>query len=206
MKDTLRGTVAGGVGLIATLATYFPLQLTASVSAVAGAVVVLGTYLLIPRTQTAEENVIDEATGTTEANLSDVLEEIDTRRASILASKLAFERTGHPITTEKIGRVIGLIDAIVAHTKKKPTELHKVKSFAGYHLERATRIIAEYADIADGRQTDNIRAEIEKLKGILDIVLEAYEDFYEKLKLRRMSELSIDGEAYKAVLNFEKAQ
>jgi 5-bromo-4-chloroindolyl phosphate hydrolysis protein len=206
MKDTLRGTVAGGVGLIATLATYFPLQLTASVSAVAGAVVVLGTYLLIPRTQTAEERVIDETTGITEANLDDVLAKINTHRSSILASKLAFDRLGHPRTTEKVENIILMIDAITDHVKKKPAELHQVNSFAGYHLARAAKIIGEYVDIADGLQTDRIRAEIEKLKGILDVIQKAYEDFYEKLKLRRMNELSIDGEAYKAVLNFEKDQ
>lgn len=204
MKETLRGVVSGLTATVGCLGAYVPLHLSLGISLGVGAAVFVGTYLVIPRKKGADEVVIDTNAGLTEADREDVVAKIDAYRSEILASKLAFERLGHPKTAEKIDRVIKLVDAIADRTKRKPAEIPRVESFADYHLARVSKLVSEYADIADGLQTDRIRMEIEKLKGILDVVADGFEDFYEKLKLRRMDDLRIDGEAYMAVLNFEK--
>lgn len=204
MKETLRGIVSGLTATAGCLGAYVPLHLSLGISLGVGAAVFVGTYLVIPRKKGADEVVIDTNAGLTEADREDVVTKIDAYRSEILASKLAFERLGHPKTAEKIDRVLKLVDAIADRTKRKPAEIPRVESFADYHLARVSKLVSEYADIADGLQTDRIRSEIEKLKGILDVVADGFEDFYEKLKLRRMDDLRIDGEAYMAVLNFEK--
>lgn len=204
MKETLRGIVSGLTAAVGCLGAYVPLHLSLGISLGVGAAVFVGTYLVIPRKKGADEVVIDTHAGLTEADREDVVAKIDAYRSQILASKLAFERLGHPKTAEKIDRVLKLVDAIADRTKRKPAEIPRVESFADYHLARVSKLVSEYADIADGLQTDRIRSEIEKLKGILDVVADGFEDFYEKLKLRRMDDLRIDGEAYMAVLNFEK--
>lgn len=204
MKETLRGIVSGLTATAGCLGAYVPLHLSLGISLGVGAAVFVGTYLVIPRKKGADEVVIDTNAGLTEADREDVVAKIDAYRSEILASKLAFERLGHPKTAEKIDSVIKLVDAIADRTKRKPAEIPRVESFADYHLARVSKLVSEYADIADGLQTDRIRSEIEKLKGILDVVADGFEDFYEKLKLRRMDDLRIDGEAYMAVLNFEK--
>jgi 5-bromo-4-chloroindolyl phosphate hydrolysis protein len=203
MNEALRGALSGAAGVIAALGAYFPLQFTSLVSLGMGGVVLVGAYLVIPRKKGADEVVLDQASDITEADREGVLEHIDRLRSEILASKLAFERLGHPKTAEKIANVVLLVEAIANQVKRKPAEIPKVESFANYHLTRVVKLLAEYADIADGHQTDRIRTEIERLKGILDVVADGFEDFYEKLKLRRMDDLRIDGEAYMAVLNFE---
>ncbi len=204
MKETLRGIVSGLTATAGCLGAYVPLHYSLGISLCVGAAVFVGTYLVIPRKKGADEVVIDTNAGLTEADREDVVTKIDAYRSEILASKLAFERLGHPKTAEKIDRVLKLVDAIADRTKRKPAEIPRVESFADYHLARVSKLVSEYADIADGLQTDRIRSEIEKLKGILDVVADGFEDFYEKLKLRRMDDLRIDGEAYMAVLNFEK--
>lgn len=204
MKETLRGIVSGCLATAGCFGAYVPFQLSLGASLGFGLAVFVGTYFAIPRKKGSDEVVIDTNAGLTEADREDVVAKIDAYRSEMLASKLAFERLNHPKTAEKIDRVIKLVDAIADRTKRKPAEIPRVESFADYHLARVSKLVSEYADIADGLQTDRIRTEIEKLKGILDVVADGFEDFYEKLKLRRMDDLRIDGEAYMAVLNFEK--
>lgn len=203
MNETLRGALSGVAAVAAALGAYFPLHLTSLVSLGVGGAVLIGAYLVIPRKKGADEIVLDEAADVTEADLGETLATIDANRAEILTSKLSLERSGHPNTVAKIENVLKIVDAIASHVRKKPAELSRVKSFAEFHLGRVAKLLAEYADIADGHQTDRIRKEIDRLKGVLDVVADGFEDFYEKLKLRRMGDLRIDGEAYMAVLNFE---
>lgn len=76
----------------------------------------------------------------------------------------------------QIDRMETLTDNIFKYVMKNPREISQIRKFMNYYLPTTLKLLEYYAELAaQGVQGKNITASMEKIEGIMDTIIEAFE-------------------------------
>ena len=99
----------------------------------------------------------------------------------------------HPEISAKIDRIEELTGKILKLLEEKPEKAGELRSFMNYYLPQTLKILENYAKLeAQGIQSGNIQEAKQKIEGMMDKLVEGYENQLDRLFANDVLDISAD--------------
>lgn len=99
----------------------------------------------------------------------------------------------HPEISAKIDRIEELTGKILKLLEEKPEKAGELRSFLNYYLPQTLKILENYAKLeAQGIQSGNIQEAKQKIEGMMDKLVEGYENQLDRLFANDVLDISAD--------------
>ena len=106
-----------------------------------------------------------------------------------------------PEMSRKIDRIGEITGNIFAYLREKPDKEGKLRSFLNYYLPTTLKILGSYAQLeAQGVEGENISAAKERIEGMMDKVVEGFEQQLDRLFQDDAMDITSDVEVLERML------
>ena len=106
-----------------------------------------------------------------------------------------------PEMSRKIDRIGEITGNIFAYLREKPDKEGKLRSFLSYYLPTTLKILGSYAQLeAQGVEGENISAAKERIEGMMDKVVEGFEQQLDRLFQDDAMDITSDVEVLERML------
>lgn len=191
----LAALVVGGVGFVGLVAA----GMAAGIGLAAGAVVALGTWLLLPREPWKKE----VAEGVTR-------ESLDRGKRDLRAAAMRFEnlarriRRQRPEGSEVLKRTGGRVRDLTRHLDRDASNLRRAEPFLEQHLPAALRVVERFAELAaQGDDSERGREELAATEETLAKIEALVEAQHGVLASDDLTELAVDRRVFEELLELD---
>ena len=197
----LAGVVSGLVGGAMFLVFFLAVQFALSVSLLLGAVGFVGAYILIYAFKPKNSIEFSYGDGITPELIASTQKEGD-EKIRILQDYA--KRIKDPKISDKINRIVAVIQRIFENFKKDPKEIRSANQFLSYYLDTAIKIVRKYNDLsAQNLKTPEITRTLLKAENMLDSIEKAFEIQQTRLLRDDVMDLDVEIETLEKTFNAE---